>query len=99
MIIVVPFGQPASSSDTCSPPKISILVPTSSSRVFVIISVLETAATDDNASPLKPRVIIASKSCAEEILLVAWLTKASGTSSLAIPQPLSVILMYLTPPF
>ena len=73
--IVVPFGQPASSIDISSPPAISYLVPTSSLSAFVKSSTLATAEIEAIASPRKPRVPMALRSSALEILLVAWETK------------------------
>ena len=50
----------------------------------------DTAAMLASASPRKPSVYIASKSCWVLILLVACLKKAVSTWSYSIPQPLSV---------
>jgi hypothetical protein len=59
------------------------------------------ADTDDiaaSASPLKPRVIMLSRSAAFDILLVAWRFSATGRSSRAIPHPLSVTRIKVIPP-
>ena len=70
----------------------------SSSGVQVSISTFATAAIEARASPLKPRVPMESRSFSSAILLVAWLLKAFLMSSRAMPQPLSVTRIYVTPP-
>ena len=76
-----------------------MLVPVLASAVLVISSVLETAAMLARASPLKPRVCMLSRSSASVILLVAWRLNAVVTSSALMPQPVSLTLIYVLPPF
>ena len=66
--------------------------------VFVIISISETAAILNKASPLKPKVLICIKSSLFLTLLVANLSNTSGESSEFIPDPLSEILILSNPP-
>ena len=51
-----------------------------------------------SASPRKPKVAMEFKSSSPTTLLVAWRRKAVGTSSGAMPQPLSVTRIKVTPP-
>ena len=52
---------------------------------------------DASASPLKPKLAMASRSDKSLILLVACRLRAKANSSLAMPLPLSVIFIFLTP--
>ena len=97
--MLVPFCEPASPFSITSPPSTTILCPILSSSLFVINSTLEIAATLANASPLNPIDLTVSKSSAVLILLVACLSNANSKSSSAIPQPLSIILIFFIPPF
>ena len=69
--IVVPFGTPTSLYSISFPPWITYLIPVRSVAVFVIISVCETAAIVESASPRKPSDRMEFKSSACSILLVA----------------------------
>ena len=91
--MVVPAGQPASSKESSSPPPQRYLAPVWASWVRVSSSTWATAEMEANASPRKPRVPMASRSSCRRILLVACRRKAVGTSSGAMPQPLSVTRM------
>ena len=70
----------------------------SASFVLVISSTWATALILDKASPRNPSEEIPARSAADLILLVECLKKASLTSFLSIPQPLSVILINEIPP-
>ena len=87
---VVPWGQPASVTDSTSEAAIFTRVPVSAPAGLVSISTRATAAMEARASPRKPRVAIWSRSPASRTLLVAWRRKAVAASSGAMPQPLSV---------
>jgi hypothetical protein len=50
------------------------------------------------ASPRKPMVVIASRSCAVRILLVACRSRQSSASSRLMPTPSSNTRMQLRPP-
>ena len=63
-----------------------------------IISSLLTAAMDESASPLKPRVERWRRSVSEEILLVAWGRAQFSRSSRVMPHPLSTTLIFSIPP-
>ncbi len=99
MMIVVPSGQPVCSFITVFPPCMTRRVPSFESCVLVISSQRVTAAIEANASPLKPKVSMESRSRTDAILLVAWRRKAVLASFAGIPQPSSVTLMYDLPPF
>ena len=58
----------------------------------------DTEAILASASPRKPNVATASRSCKSSILLVAWRLKAKANSVSAIPVPSSRTLISLTPP-
>ena len=73
-------------------------MPIELSAVRVMRSTRDTAEMDASASPRKPSVKIASKSSFSRTLLVAWRRNAVATSSRAMPQPLSVTRIYVTPP-
>ena len=98
-VIVVPFEHPISSNDKISPPSTTILFPICSVSVLLTSSTFAIAAILANASPLNPIDFTVSRSSAFLILLVAWRSNASSTSSFAIPFPLSVILINEIPPF
>jgi hypothetical protein len=51
-----------------------------------------------SASPRKPMVPTASRSCSEAILLVAWRLRATGSSSRGMPKPSSSTRISRTPP-
>ena len=70
-MIVVPSGAPASENSISLPPLIIYLTPVRLSLFFVTISVSVTAAIVERASPLKPRVIMPSRSSEVRSLLVA----------------------------
>ena len=74
------------------------VVPTESSARLVRIRTVDTAAIAASASPRNPSVAIASRSPGSRILLVACLKILFGTSSLAMPQPSSVIRIKDVPP-
>ena len=57
-----------------------------------------TAEMAARASPRKPRVPIFPRSSSQRSLLVAWRKKAVGSSSGAMPQPLSVTRIRPMPP-
>ena len=57
-----------------------------------------TAPMEAKASPLNPKLLIALRSSAVDILLVAWRRKAFGASSGERPQPLSETRIELSPP-
>ena len=97
-MMVVPSGQPASSVEITSPKRHTNTVPISSSGRLVKIRTELTAAMAASASPRKPSVPMASKSLPVFILLVAWRRMAFGTSSRAMPQPLSVMRTNDVPP-
>ena len=61
-------------------------------------STWDTAAMLESASPRKPREEMVIRSSTDLILLVECLKNASGSSSFAIPQPLSVTRMKAMPP-
>ena len=96
--MVVPAGQPASSTGPGTPPSRARALPSSSCAVRVSTSTRATAAMAARASPRKPRVPMASRSYSLRILLVAWRRKAVCASPAAMPQPLSVTRMRVMPP-
>ena len=93
----VPFTGGASFTDFTAPLLTSISVPTDSPSLQVDNLTLETAAILGSASPLNPRVVIAFRSLIVFILLVACLSKHRTASSLVMPIPSSVTLIYLLP--
>ena len=96
--MVVPFAAPSGRISSNIPPFILILVPTSASLVFVIISILDTAAILARASPLNPSEITFSRSSAVFILLVACLKNAVLMSPSGIPHPSSLMRINVVPP-
>ena len=58
----------------------------------------DTAAIDERASPLNPRVCRLRRSVSEAILLVAWGWAQFCKSSLSMPRPLSMTLIFSIPP-
>ncbi len=97
-VIVVPTGQPQGVISCISPASSVTRVPTSSPALRVKSSMRDTADIAASASPRKPIVPMASKSCSEASLLVAWRKNATPASSGAMPQPSSVTRMYVAPP-
>ena len=91
--MVVPWGQPASSLPVTTPPSRVRATPRSLPPERVRISTRDTAAMAARASPRKPRVPMAARSCSVRTLLVAWRRKAVSTSAGGMPQPLSVTRM------
>ncbi len=81
-----------------TPPSTRISVAASPSGVRVRSKKCETDAMEGRASPRKPRVVIAARSSARRILLVAWRAKASRASSAVIPSPSSSTRMDALPP-
>ena len=57
-----------------------------------------TSAIEASASPRKPSVPTRNRSSASAILLVAWLARASGSSSGGMPPPLSTTRTISSPP-
>ncbi len=68
------------------------------SAVREVTATAATAAIEASASPRKPSVATFSRSVRDAILEVAWRASASGSCSGAMPRPLSVMAMRLTPP-
>jgi len=85
----VPAGTPMSCEFNSLPSSISSVKPVFASCGFVVINISDTDAIEGNASPLKPRVWILSKSVISEILLVECLSIDNTASSFDIPQPSS----------
>ena len=98
-VITVPTLHATSSTLKISPPSAITLSPVGWSSVLETNSTLAIAAILAKASPLNPIDLTSWRSSAERILLVACLSNAISTSSLAIPFPLSATLMYDIPPF
>ncbi len=98
-MIVVPSAQPVSVCETASPASTVSSEPKLAPCVLDIMRIFDTDAIAASASPRKPSVIIASRSDASAILLVAWRRIAFGMSSGSIPQPSSVTRMKDEPPF
>ena len=92
------MGAPVSSNAVSFPPSMTYFIPLCPSSVFVITSVLVTAAMLDKASPRNPRECMDARSSAVRILLVEWRKKAHLTSSASIPHPLSVTRINEIPP-
>ena len=96
---MLPLGHPASSTFIISPPLTSTFLPISLFSVFDTNSTWLMAAILAKASPLNPIEVTVSKSFASLILLVACLSNAISISSGIKPFPLSVIRIYVIPPF
>ena len=94
----VPFGVATTSWETILLPSILRWVPTSLSAVRVCISTWAIAAIDAKASPRKPLVSKLNKSCADDILEVAWRSKDKRASVSLIPTPLSTTWISVFPP-
>ena len=58
-----------------------------------------TSAIEASASPRKPSVPTRNRSSASASLLVAWLARASGSSSVGMPPPLSTTRTISNPPW
>ena len=97
-IIVVPTGNPISSTSIISPASAIILVPFSSAVLVSIVS-SDIDAILASASPLNPIEYVCSKSSILLILLVACLSNDKGISFADIPFPLSTIFTRVFPPF
>ena len=95
----MPLGHPTTSLVIIFPPSTTILYPNSLSAVLEVNSTCAIAAILANASPLNPIDFTVSRSFALLILLVACLSNAISISSGKIPFPLSVIRIYVIPPF
>ena len=97
--MVVPTGQPASSTLPNSPPSMVREEPISASAVQLMTSMRDTAAMAARASPRKPRVPMASRSYSVRSLLVAWRKKAVLSCWAGMPQPSSVTRRKVSPPW
>ena len=97
--MVVPSGQPASFMSVISPPSSSTRQPSEEPLRQVVRTILETEDMAARASPRKPIVEMLSSPLAEESFDVAWRVKARPASSGDMPQPLSITLMKVEPPF
>ena len=89
-MMLVPSGQPASSTVPGTPPSKWSFAPLSAPRSREKMSSRETEEIAASASPRKPSVPMAAKSSAVCSLLVAWRRKAVGSSLGAMPQPSSL---------
>ena len=94
----MPAAAPLSPVSSTSQPLMCTYTPTDASYVLLKSSMSATAAILARASPLNPSVATEFKSSPDFILLVACLSNAITASSASKPQPLSVILIYFTPP-
>ncbi len=94
----VPGGQPAGDTESIRPPVSRTSVPSSVPCSRVLITILDTDAIEDKASPLNPYVESLSRSSIAAILLVACLSKAARASSLDIPAPSSLTSIDRLPP-
>ena len=94
---LVPTGLVAGMISSTSPPRATSLVPWLAPSTAVNRVKTLTDAIEGRASPRKPRVRIRKRSAWFLILLVAWRRRANSTSSWAIPWPLSVIWIFLSP--
>ena len=93
----VPCGAPTGSTAPGTPPSSRRTAPDPPARQ-VVISTRLTAEMAASASPRKPSVPIRARSSAQRSLLVAWRRNAVGSSSGAMPQPLSVTRIRRIPP-
>ena len=96
--MVVPGGHPWAPLCTRLPQVNSAAHPASAAAGLVARETRETAAMLGSASPRNPRVGMASSRSGESSLLVAWRSKASVTSSAAMPAPSSVTRICSMPP-
>ena len=96
--MVVPWGAPAASTAAGSPPSRCSDAPSAPPGRQVTMSTRLTAEMAARASPRKPRVPIFPRSSSVRSLEVAWRKKAVGSSSGAMPQPLSVTRIRAMPP-
>ena len=85
-MMLVPSGQPASSTALGTPPSKWSFAPLSAPRSREKMSSRETEEIAASASPRKPSVPIASRSSAVRSLLVAWRKKAVGAYLLERPS-------------
>ena len=94
----MPTGQAISCISVIRPPSFFTFNPVSLAAVRVVIVIRDTAAILARASPRKPRVAMASRSCSLLILLVACRSNAMRISLSSIPLPLSATRMLVSPP-
>ena len=99
IVILVPFGHPASCLLKIFPPSAITSYPVLESAVFDTKLTFAIAAILAKASPLNPIDLISFKSSADLNLLVECLSNAISISSCIIPFPLSVTRIYEIPPF
>ena len=97
-VTVVPSAAPHCSTAEIAPPSEEIFAPLAAPCGRLTISVLETAAIDASASPLKPKVEMLSRSDAVASFDVAWGKNAFFKLSASMPQPLSVTTILRMPP-
>ncbi len=83
--MVVPRLRGAGSRRWISPPSISIMPPTVSSSQRLMHLTRLTEAMLARASPRNPKLPTCMMSAAEAILLVAWRSKARGSSRKGMP--------------
>ncbi len=96
--MLVPIGAPTSRTDDTVPPLTRISVPLDASSGRVRRTSRDTEAMLGSASPRNPWVVIAARSSAVEILLVACRSSASCASSGSIPTPSSSTRTSFLPP-
>ena len=96
--MVVPSGAPAGSTAPGTPPSRWRAAPSVVPVWRVRMSTRLTAEMAARASPRNPRVPIFPRSSSVRSLEVAWRRKAVGSSSGAMPQPLSVTRIMPMPP-
>ncbi len=96
--MVVPGGCAAGIGAPIDPASTLTLAPRSASTWRDTISKRDTEAIEGNASPRNPSVVIAARSSALEILLVACRDRASASSASGIPLPSSRTRVSRTPP-
>ena len=98
MVIVVPTLRGAGSRRSTTPPAIRIIPPTSSAATRESMVQRLTDAMLARASPRKPKEDTCRMSAAETILLVAWRSKARGSSRNGTPWPSSSMTISVRPP-
>ena len=94
----VPGGQPHGADAPTAPPVASISPPLWLSGVRLRSTSRLTSAIEASASPRNPSVPMRNRSSASASLLVAWLARASGNSSVGMPPPLSTTRTISNPP-
>ncbi len=97
-LILVPAAAEQGWGGDLLPQSVSMMYASRESAVLLTISTLATEPILASASPLKPIVVIFSKSSGLLSLLVACGAKAAGKSSFLIPQPSSITEMSFLPP-